>query len=144
MLQKKMITLEMASRMADAAEAKALELKIQISIAIIDESGNLKYFRRMDRTSYGSVRISQLKGRSSASLPFSTKALGERSAGLPGNPYGGGAIPDLLVLQGGLPILTSSGEHLGGVGVSGATSEQDEKCSQAALDAIRGELASDG
>jgi uncharacterized protein GlcG (DUF336 family) len=40
------------------------------------------------------------------------------------------------VRKGGLPILTADGAHIGGIGVSGATGDQDEANAPAALDAI--------
>lgn len=137
--KKRILTLEIAKKMAAAVEKKAEELKLKITLSIIDEGGNLKYFQRMDGASYGSVRISQLKANTSASIPLSTRALGERNAKLPNGPYG--AIPDVILLLGGLPIITAEGEHLGGIGVSGATSEQDEICAQAGLDAIKEDLS---
>lgn len=138
-IKKKILSLALAKKMAEAIEKKAEELKLKISVSIIDEGGNLKYFQRMDGASFGSIRISQLKANTCASLPVSTRALGERNAKLPNGPYG--AIPDVILLLGGLPIITPDGEHLGGVGVSGATSEQDEMCAQAGLDAIKEDLA---
>lgn len=138
MLTQKLLTLPMAQIMADAAQQKAVEKGITIVISIYDGGGNLKYFRRMDQTSYGSVRISQLKAKTAASLPISSKALAERSASLPGNPYS--AIPDILLLGGGLPILTTDKQHIGGIGISGATPELDELCAQAALDTVAKEL----
>lgn len=134
------LTLSIAKKMGAAAEAKALELNLKIVISILDAGGHLKYFMRMDGTSYGSVRISQLKADTSASLPLSTLSLGERSAKLPANPYGGGAIPRVLLLGGGLPIISKTGEHLGGIGISGATPELDELCAQAALDSVKSDL----
>lgn len=131
----------MAKTMADAIEKKAHELKIKIIIAILDDGGNLKYFRRMDGTSYGSVRVSQIKATTAASWPISSRALGERNVKMPNGPYGGGAIPGIVLLPGGLPIITADGEHLGGVGISGATPDLDEACAQAGLDAIKEELA---
>lgn len=138
--EKKVLSLKMAKKMAQAIEEMAENLKVKIVIAIIDDGGNLKYFQRMDGTSYGSVRISQLKARTSASMPVSTKALGERNASLPNGPYGGGSIPDMVLLGGGLPILTKDGQHLGGVGISGVTPAVDETLAQAGLDAIQKEL----
>ena len=44
------------------------------------------------------------------------------------------------MFAGGLPILTADGAQLGGIGVSGATSDQDEQCAQAGIDAIADEL----
>ena len=137
-LSKKILSLAMAKKMAEAAEEKARQLSITIVISIYNEEGNLKFFQRMDNTSYGSVRISQLKAKTAASLPLSSKALAERSANMPANPYS--AVPDILLLGGGLPILTADQQHLGGIGISGATPELDEQCAQAALTAIVSEL----
>jgi len=136
---RKMLTLDMAKKISLAIEEKAIENKINIVISIYDNSGNLKYFQRMDNTSYGSIRISQLKAKTSASMPLSSRAIADRSAKMPANPYS--AIPDLLLLGGGLPIITKDGQHIGSIGISGATPELDELCAQAGLDAIVNDLA---
>lgn len=136
---RKILTLDMAKRIALATEKKAIENKINIVISIYDSSGNLKYFQRMDNTSYGSIRISQLKAKTSASMPLSSKALADRSAKMPTNPYS--AIPNILLLGGGLPIITHDDQHIGSIGISGATPELDELCAQAGLDAIANDLA---
>lgn len=128
----------MAKKIALAAEKKATENNINVVISIYDNSGNLKYFQRMDNTSYGSIRISQLKAKTSASMPVSSKALTERSANMPANPYS--AIPDILLLSGGLPIITQDGQHIGAIGISGATPELDEHCAKAGLEAIVDDL----
>jgi len=137
-ISRRTLTLDMAKKIALAAEEKAIENKINIVISVYDDSGNLKYFQRMDDTSYGSIRISQLKAKTSASMPLSSKALADRSTKMPTNPYS--AIPDILLLGGGLPIITKDGQHIGSIGVSGATPEIDELCAQAGLDALAGEL----
>jgi uncharacterized protein GlcG (DUF336 family) len=134
---KKALPLELAKKMADAVEKKALELGLKIVVAIVDEGGNLKYFRRMDGAAMGSVRVAQLKAGTSASFPLSTKEMAERNSKYAGGPYAGGAIPGIVLLEGGLPILTKERAHLGGIGVSGATSEQDGVCAHAGLEAIR-------
>ena len=140
MYEKKVLSLGMAKKMAEAAIIKAKELTITIVVAILDDGGNLKYLARMDGTSFGSVRISQLKASTSASMPVSSRALGERNAKLPNGPYGGGAIPGIVLLGGGLPIITRDKQHIGGIGISGANPELDELCAQAALDAVEDEL----
>lgn len=129
------LTLEIARRIADAAQQKAIENNLTIVISIYDNHGNLKYFRRMDETSYGSIRVSQFKAKTSASFPLSTKSLSERSAKIPANPYA--SIPDVILLGGGLPIFDSEGRHIGAIGISGATPELDEACAQAGLDAVK-------
>lgn len=128
------LTLEMAKIIAHAAHIKAKNHNITIVISIYDNHGNLKYFQRMDHTSYGSIRISQLKAKTSASLPISSKALADKSAKMTTNPYG--TIPDVLTLGGGLPIFNQNNEHIGAIGISGATPELDELCAQAGFDAL--------
>lgn len=134
----KALSLAMAKKMADVAEAKAAEKNVKIVVAIMDAHGNLKYYRRMDGNSFVSVRMAQLKAMTSASMPISTKDLGERNAAMPNGPYI--AVPGIVLLEGGLPIITKDGQHIGSIGISGATPELDGMCAQAALDAVAHEL----
>lgn len=70
----------------------------------------------------------------SASIPISTKALGKRNAALENGRYL--AVPGIVLLEGGLPIITKDGQHIGAIGISGANPELDGICAQAGLDAI--------
>src|SRR4051794_14124694 len=108
------LSLEMSKKAADAAEAKAIEKGLKIVIAIMDAHGNLKYYRRMDGNNFISVRMAQLKALTSASIPISTKALAERNQSIPNGPYLG--VPDLVLLEGGLPMMTKDGQHIGAIG----------------------------
>jgi uncharacterized protein GlcG (DUF336 family) len=49
-------------------------------------------------------------------------------------------VPGIVTFEGGVPIKTSSGAHIGAIGVSGASAEQDGICAQAALDAVAADL----
>ena len=138
MLEVKALSLDMAKKIADAVEAKAVEQKLKIVVAIMDQHGNLKYYSRMDGNNFISVRMAPLKALTSASIPISTKALAERSAGMPNSPYSD--VPGIVLLEGGLPIITKDGQHIGAIGVSGASPELDGICAQAGLDAIEHEL----
>jgi uncharacterized protein GlcG (DUF336 family) len=138
--QIKALSLKMAKEMADAAEEKAVELDVRIVICICDNHGNMKYFRRMDGNNVISVKVGPQKALTSASIPISTKALGERNADMVNGPYGGGTIPGIILLEGGLPIISSDGQHLGGIGISGATPELDGICAAAALEKIQAKL----
>src|SRR5579863_319906 len=134
----KALSLEMAQTMADAAERKAIEKGLKIAIAIMDNHGNLKYYRRMDGNCFISVRMSQLKALTAASIPIPTKELAERNKKLENGPYL--AVPGIVLLEGGLPIITKEGEHIGSIGISGANPELDGICAQAALDAVEADL----
>lgn len=133
-LSLKALSLEMAKTMADAAESTAIRKGLKIVIAIMDSHGNLKYYRRMDGNNFVSVSMAQLKALTSASIPISTKDLAKRNEGIPNGPYLG--VPGIVLLEGGLPILTKDNQHIGSIGISGATPELDGICAQAGLDAI--------
>ncbi len=135
------LSLDQAKRMADACEAlAATQGWRRVNIAIYDDGGNLKLFRRQVAAFLHSIRIAQLKGHTAAGMPRSTRALGDIAFADPARPNGIEQVPGFVVFPGGLPILTAAGEQLGGIGVSGATADQDEQCAQAGLDAIGDEL----
>lgn len=135
--QKTALSLDSAQKMAAACEARAKQEGWRMIIAIMDDGGNLKHLSRMDGAFLGSIQIAQLKANTSASFPFSTRQLGDIAAQrVPGIVH----VPGLVTFAGGLPIVTAKGEHLGSIGVSGATADQDEVCAQAALDAVKDDL----
>jgi len=134
----KALSLDMAKKMADGAEQKAKEKELKIVIAIMDNHGNLKYYRRMDGNNFVSVRMAPLKAMTSASIPISTKDLALRNEKMPNGPYLG--VPDIVLLEGGLPIITKDGQHIGAIGISGANPELDGICAQAGLDVVSNEL----
>lgn len=131
----KELSLDMAKRMADAAEFEAIQRKLKIVIAIMDAHGNLKYYRRMDGNNFVSVRMAQLKALTSASIPISTKDLAKRNEGMPNGPYLG--VPGIVLLEGGLPIITKDEQHIGSIGISGANPELDGICAQAGINAVQ-------
>ena len=45
-------------------------------------------------------------------------------------------VPGIATFAGGLPIMTGSGAQIGGIGVSGASADEDEQCAQAGIDAV--------
>ena len=131
------LTLGMAKKIADVCEAKALaEGWRAVNIAVYDDGGNLKLFRRQDGAFLHSIRIAQLKGQTSAGMPRSTRELGEINFANPAHPLGIEHVPGLVVFPGGLPVMTAAGIQIGGVGVSGATADQDEACAAAGIAAI--------
>ena len=130
------LSLDVAKKMAAACEAKAKQEGWKMNIAILDSGGNMKHFSRMDDSFLKSIEIAQLKAATSAGLPFSTKQIGEIAAKVPGIAF----VPGIVTFEGGLPILTGDGKHIGSIGVSGASAEQDGTCAQAALDAVKNDL----
>jgi uncharacterized protein GlcG (DUF336 family) len=131
---KRMLTLDAAKRMAAAAEAHAVANKWLVAIAVVDDGGNLLLFHRMDDAKLVAVDIATRKAKTAVFFQGETKALeeevtkGGRTALLP--------IEGFMPLEGGFPI-TVDGKVVGGIGVSGATGEQDAQCASAGLKALR-------
>ena len=138
---KPIMDLVLAKKLADACEAKKATTDWRpLNIAIVDSGADLVLFRRQDGAFLGSIDIAIRKATSSAMIPRSTRKVGELAYGEDGNlgPRPGVATVDFLVpFAGGLPIRTESGHLIGAIGVSGASSDQDEECAQAAIDAVK-------
>jgi glc operon protein GlcG len=133
------VDLDTAKKMADACEAKAVQEGWKMNVAVVDAGADLVLFQRMDGAYLGSVTIAQMKAQSSAMFPFPTRGLGEIAFGKDGEPGrtpGLAFVPGLAAFPGGLPVKTADGAHIGAIGVSGGTGDQDEACAQAALDAV--------
>lgn len=110
---------------------QADEMGIKVSVAIVDQHGNLVAFRRMEGAILASVRFSQGKALTSATIPMSTADIAEMNAKTPGTPFGN--VPGFVLLKGGVPLFSESGEPIGAIGVAGGSGEQDELCSKVAL-----------
>jgi uncharacterized protein GlcG (DUF336 family) len=129
---KPVLTLEAAKRVAAAAEAEASRNGWAVSIAVLDDSGQLLLFQRMDGAKLVATDIAIRKARTAAYFQGPTKDLEEEVAGgrtalLP--------IDGFMPLQGGVPLMYE-GKIVGAVGVSGVTGEQDAQCALAGAAAL--------
>jgi uncharacterized protein GlcG (DUF336 family) len=129
------ITAEAAFKMIEAAATKAKSIGVALTIAVLDESGNLKAFCRMDRAPLISIDIAQNKAYT-ALLGAPSQAFFERIKNNPGLVAGLAHVPRIAPFMGGLPIQIG-GQVVGAIGGSGGTGEQDAECVQAGLDAIK-------
>jgi uncharacterized protein GlcG (DUF336 family) len=123
------ITLEQAKKPAAAALAEAAKNKWTMAVAIVDTSGNLVYYEKMDNTQIASATVAIDKARSAALYKRPTKALQDGVAA-------GGAGLRILRLQGAIPVeggvpLILDGKIIGAIGVSGDSSEHDNQCATA-------------
>ena len=133
---KRAVTAELAAKLVEGAVAKAKSLGVPQVVAILDESGLLKAFCRMDGAPLISIEVSQNKAYTALlgapSQDFFNR-IKDNPALLAGVPH----IPRIAVFGGGLPIKID-GVVVGGIGVSGGSVDQDIECAQAGLDAIPG------
>jgi uncharacterized protein GlcG (DUF336 family) len=129
------ITLDAARKAAAPALAEAQKNNWRMAVAVVDISGDLVFFEKMDGTQAASVAIAQDKARSSARFKRPTKALQDALAA-------GGAGWRMLALEGAVPVeggvpLVADGKIVGAIGVSGGTSEQDGQCAKAGADTVK-------
>jgi glc operon protein GlcG len=79
----------------------------------------------------------------SARFPFPTRGVEQLAYGkdLKGGALPGLAmVPGIVAFAGGLPIMTADNVHIGAIGVSGGTADQDETCAQAGIDSVKDSL----
>ena len=128
-----MLTGAAAMTIVHGCLAKAQEEGWRMHIAVMDNHGNLKAYLRMDDAQLLSHDVAMAKAHSSAASPRSTLQWGQMAFG---NGVSAAAfVPGLNYFEGGLPIMTAGGQHIGGIGVSGDTGANDAICAQAGIDA---------
>ena len=130
------LTLEQASVVIDRAIAKARELKIRpLCVAVLDDGGHVKALKREDGASILRPQIAIGKAWGAIGMGESSREIGQR---LKERPAFLGALSDMsggkvVPVPGGVLVLQ---DHviIGAVGISGATSDEDEAC---AIEGIR-------
>ncbi len=127
------ITLDNAKKLAAAAIAEARKNNWNVAVAIVDNHGFLVYYERLDDTQTASPLIAVEKARSAAMFRRTTREMEDTVN--KGRPAFLG-IPGATPISGGLPIITG-GKIIGGIGVSGVTSDQDEQVAKAGLEGLK-------
>jgi len=128
------ISLEQAKKIMAGAEAEAAKNKWNVVITIVDSGGNTVMMHRLDNTQFGSIDVARDKAKTAVAFRRPTKVFQDLVAQ-------GGANLRLLnltgasLLEGGIPIVVG-GKIIGGIGVSGVTSQQDAQTAQAGIDAL--------
>ena len=131
MKSKPCLTLDDCKRMSAACEAEALRNGWNVAIAILDDGGHPLLLLRMDGASPANAENAIQKGRSAAVSRRSTKVWEDRIAA---GRLSTLSMPIMLV-QGGIPVV-HQGECVGGIGVSGVQSPQDEQIALAGAAAL--------
>jgi uncharacterized protein GlcG (DUF336 family) len=134
---KQSITLSAAEKMIAAGKEKASEIGVPMAIAVVDESGTLKSFVRMDGAQLLGVEIAQNKAFTCAGFGLATHEWYEFIKNDPPLVTGIVHHPRLTVYGGGFPIKIN-GDVVGGIGVSGGYYTQDMEVAQAMLDVLKG------
>ncbi|TVR50548.1 MAG: heme-binding protein [Gemmatimonadales bacterium] len=126
------LTLDGVKEIVAAAAAEARANNWGVVIAVVDAGGHLLYLERMDGVQTGSVEVATEKARTAVAFRRPTLAFQEGIAA--GNTAMLG-IRQALPLEGGVPLMVD-GHLVGGIGVSGVTSQQDGVIAAAGVRAL--------
>jgi len=132
------VTLAQASTIVDVALKKGRETNCApLTVAVLDAGGHLVAFKREDRSGILRFDIAYGKAWGALGMGFGSRELAERSAKMPvfitalTTISGGRLVP----VPGGVLIKDADGAVLGAVGISGDTSDKDEACAVAGIEA---------
>jgi glc operon protein GlcG len=129
---RKFLNLAAIKTMVAAAESEAQKLAVNVTICIVDESGNLLFLQKADKAGLNTIQFAQKKARYAA-IYGRPSAVAEKS--LKDGNLAQLVFPDGFPNQGGLPIKVD-GQTIGAIACSGAASDVDEAISQSAIDAL--------
>ena len=129
---KKYLNLAAIKTMVSTAEAEMHKRNVQVTICIMDESGNLLFLQKADGAGLNTILFAQKKAKYAALYGRPSKAAQDQ---LKDGNMAVLSFPDAFPNQGGLPIKVD-GKVIGSIACSGAASEVDEAISQAAIDAL--------
>jgi glc operon protein GlcG len=131
------ITAQRAAQVVQAviAEATKTPRNWKLAIAVVDPSGELVYFYKMDQTQFASIGISQGKARTAARLRRPTQLFFDAMQ-TPAGSYYTTLDPSLVASPGGVPLV-EGGRIIGAIGCSGATGAQDHVACSAGAETVR-------
>ena len=133
-----MIDLAHATMIVDKALAQGRNLGLPpLTVAVLDGSGCLVSFKREDGSSLLRPEIAQAKAWGALGMGMGSRALAQRASAQPAfvsaeNALAGGR---LIPVPGGVLIRSRAKSIIGAVGITGATSDQDEACAVAGIEA---------
>ena len=128
------VTNEQARKAVAGAIAEARKQNLPMAVAVVDNAGMLVAFERLDNTQTGSTAVAQDKAVTAAMYRRPTKVFQDAVAA-------GGAglriltLRNAVAIEGGLPLIVD-GKIIGGIGVSGGSSEQDGAVAKGGTDGL--------
>jgi uncharacterized protein GlcG (DUF336 family) len=130
------LTLEDANRITAAAQSKAAEFSIGVTVTVVDAGGQVRTQSRMDAARFGTITVSANKAFTAAAFGLPSQVL----SGLvqPGQPLFGfadAAGGRIAAFGGGIPLIRGD-EVLGAIGVSGGSVDQDQDVAAAGAAAL--------
>lgn len=132
------ITLAQASTIVDAALEKGAELGLApLTVAVLDTGGHLVAFKREDKSGILRADIAIGKAWGALGMGFGSREIANRAAKLPSffNALMAASQGRVIPVPGGVLVLDRGLGLVGAVGISGDTSDNDEICAVAGVEA---------
>ncbi len=131
------LNLHDANELIGRAHAKAAELGIHVTVAVVDEGGLLIALSRMDGAPPLSPQIAEAKAVGAAMLHRDGASLGELAKDRPGFFSVVDRLVRVPIVPGlGSVLIKRDGAVLGAVGISGGRPEQDLECALVGVSAV--------
>ncbi|WP_321390785.1 GlcG/HbpS family heme-binding protein [Emcibacter sp.] len=132
------LPLATANKILEASLAKAQNMDLNpLAISVVDAAGQIICLQRQDGASDLLVKLSQAKAHGCTQLGISSRQIGEIKTNIPEiiNSAMTLAKGNLVAAPGGVVIRDAEGTLLGAIGISGDTSDNDETCAIAGIEA---------
>ena len=133
------LTLEQASGIVDAALAKGRERNLMpLTVAVLDPGGHLVALKREDGSGILRVEIATAKAYGALGMGFGSREFALRVQKAPAFVDALSAVSQgrVVPVPGGVLIKAADGAVIGAVGISGDTSDEDEACAVAGIEAV--------
>lgn len=131
------ISLDQATTIVNAALAKAgSEGFAALTVAVLDAGGHLVALARQDGSSNLRPQLAIGKASTALALGMASRKIGEMAAERPSFVAALGSLaPDGIIPAAGGMLILNGGEKVGAVGITGDTSDNDEACAIAGIEA---------
>ena len=137
-LMQRDVSLHMGLAIAEEAVAECERAGNSISVAVVDRAGRLRVFLQGDKASPHNIELARRKAYTARTFGRSSADWAQRTVDIPAL-AGQRQLTDVIPLRGGVPIKVGE-ETIGAVGVSGSSSEGDEKCAMAGVAKVADQL----
>jgi uncharacterized protein GlcG (DUF336 family) len=132
------VTLAQASTIVDVALKKARDSNLApLTVAVLDAGGHLVAFKREDKSGILRFDIAYGKAWGALGMGFGSRTLAGRAAKTPQffTMLAAASLGRMVTNPGGVLIKDASGTVVGACGISGDTSDKDEMCAVAGIEA---------
>ena len=132
------VSVRMGLVIAETALAECEKAGNSVSVAVVDRAGRLRVFLQADNAAPHNIELARRKAYTARTFGRTSAEWAKRTVDMP-ELAAQRNLTDVIALRGGVPIKVGN-ETIGAVGVSGSSSEGDEKCALAGIAKVADQL----